>query len=91
MTDPLIDLDVRRMWVALIDAGQAVATPCRSTDPDLWHADHVEDRRTAADLCERCPLLDPCRQYADVAGETEGVWGGHDRTTRRTNRKEAAA
>lgn len=45
MTDPLLDTDVRRTWVALIDTAQAVATPCRTSDPDLWHADTLEDRR----------------------------------------------
>ena len=52
------------------------------------------DRRLPADygpalaLCERCPVVEPCRQAG--AREHHGVWGGLSPARRRRNRPPAA-
>lgn len=90
MSDPLVDPVVRRAWITLVDTAEHLTTPCRVSDPDLWHGDSHQDRTAAADLCARCPLIAPCRTYAALAGETSGVWGGHDFTPTYPRREKTA-
>lgn len=56
---------------------------CREADPDLFF--HPEGERGAARrrraeaakaYCERCPVLDLCRERSLDAREPFGVWGG---------------
>lgn len=56
---------------------------CRSADPTLFFHPRNErgrrrdDRdRAALFVCERCPVLDVCRDYAMRSREAHGVWGG---------------
>lgn len=65
------------------DAWQESAV-CASIDPDVFYPD-TRTRRTdrlnaatrqAIALCETCPVIQECRNYAITHGETYGVWGG---------------
>lgn len=56
---------------------------CRSTNPETFFHPEGErgpsrawrERRAKA-LCERCPVLDACREHALRVREPYGVWGG---------------
>lgn len=66
-------------WRTLRTAhADSTATPCQA-DPGPWFADTPEARGLAAHACGSCPIVAPCRDYADAAGERCGVWGGQDR------------
>lgn len=56
-----------------------VIPPCQTTDPDIWFAEREEygnHYRIAKQLCNQCPVINDCLEYALRAGEQEGVWGG---------------
>jgi len=54
--------------------------PCQTTDPEIWFSDQEEGTGThyklARQLCSQCPVQNLCLEYAIVAEETFGVWGG---------------
>lgn len=58
-------------------------TPCQQ-NPDYWDDDlpgmDWETRKSqiagAKELCNDCPVKFMCREYAIVAREPAGVWGG---------------
>jgi len=60
-------LDDIRDWQA-----QAV---CRSRDVDFFD-DAPEGVARAKSVCASCPVREPCRDHAALAGETHGIWGG---------------
>ena len=62
-------------------------TPCQR-EPDLWTSDDHKERTEAANACQMCPLIDPCRTHAEANAETWHVWGGIDRT--KTSRRSKA-
>ena len=52
-------------------------------DPETWFSDRsrggqsrVRDRREAARLCDGCPVLRECLEYAVATRQSYGVWGG---------------
>ncbi|WP_280406630.1 WhiB family transcriptional regulator [Nocardia carnea] len=47
--------------------------------------------RRAKQICDGCPVLDRCRNYALAVGEPYGVWGGMSEDERRTHAQRAAA
>ncbi|PZS34648.1 MAG: hypothetical protein DLM59_04325 [Pseudonocardiales bacterium] len=56
---------------------------CRASDSDLFF--HPENERgqarerrevAAKAVCDRCPVLERCREHAFSVGEAYGVWGG---------------
>lgn len=49
--------------------------PCQS-DPDLWWSDDRDDQKIAATLCQGCPVIMSCAEWAVSAKERHGVWGG---------------
>jgi WhiB family redox-sensing transcriptional regulator len=56
---------------------------CRTADPTLFfHPRNERGRgrdnrdRAALFVCERCSVLDVCRDYSMRAREAHGVWGG---------------
>jgi hypothetical protein len=69
-----------RLHSALVDLAHRGQRPPCADDPELWYADHLEQRREAAQRCAGCPLFEAC----DEAGADEkwGVWAGVDRTGR---------
>jgi WhiB family redox-sensing transcriptional regulator len=64
---------------------------CLTEDPDLFfpigdgpHA--AAQTATAIAVCQRCPVRQPCLDWALAAGTT-GVWGGLDESERRNLRR----
>lgn len=80
---------------ALVDLAARNRRP-RCADPDTWSwwtSDKGAERAAAARLCTGCPVLEPCRDAAQEAGEIF-VWAGVDHGTspikRKANAKGAA-
>lgn len=52
--------------------------PCRSTDPEAFYPDHHDVgamKRKLRRICDGCPSLEPCRDWA-IWNEDVGFWGG---------------
>ena len=49
---------------------------CRGADPEIFHPHNDESAERAKELCARCPVREACLEYALVAREKDGVWGG---------------
>ncbi|QNK79311.1 WhiB family transcriptional regulator [Nakamurella sp. PAMC28650] len=77
---PALSLAAEQAHVRL---GAAIAaarrTPCAGGS-DKWFSEDPQVRQEAAESCRGCPVLALCAQYADEAGEGQGVWAGVDRT-----------
>jgi len=39
-----------------------------------------DTRLAAIRICESCPVINECDDYANQTGETSAVWGGKNRT-----------
>jgi hypothetical protein len=51
---------------------------------DIWFSDQPDDRAAAKRICNRCPLLTPCRRKSIALGtDAVGVWGGWSEGNRR--------
>ena len=69
---------------AYIELAKAIAkngTPeCAETDPEAFYPNWGEgasiETRVAKQLCSRCPVKDECLNYALIANEPFGIWGG---------------
>jgi len=65
--------------------GEAVVNPvprlltslgrCRTEDPELFYAEDEQAVRQAVALCQSCPVMKQCLDYA-LDNEEFGVWGG---------------
>lgn len=53
---------------------------CRGMDPSIFFpgagSRRARDEPRAKVVCEGCPVLTQCRQYAVDAAEPYGIWGG---------------
>jgi WhiB family redox-sensing transcriptional regulator len=52
---------------------------CRGMDPSIFFpaaGRRARDEARAKAVCEVCPVLTQCRQYALDAAEPYGIWGG---------------
>jgi WhiB family redox-sensing transcriptional regulator len=65
---------------------------CRDEDPELFFpvgsgpaAQATAER--AKEVCRRCPVIDPCLEWALGTGQDAGVWGGLDEDERRRLRR----
>ena len=67
---------------------------CRGLDPQVFFPDEEEPERlpgagdtapgdAAKAVCDRCPVRQPCLEWAIATREKEGVWGGCDERDRR--------
>ena len=64
---------------------------CRGKDSTLFFAPNYFERRDEKDarearakaFCRRCPVREPCLDYALRTRETHGVWGGSNEMERR--------
>lgn len=54
----------------------------KAYSPDLWYSEHKETREVAKGICQQCPVLGTCYNYAIEAKEPWGIWGGADTTER---------
>tara|TARA_R110000772_G_scaffold168377_1_gene280160 strand:- start:469 stop:732 length:264 start_codon:yes stop_codon:yes gene_type:complete len=54
--------------------------PCQTTDHDLWFIEPGYQAsvsfRDARKLCAICPVQKECLEYAVIAEEAHGLWGG---------------
>ena len=56
---------------------------CRGSDPDIFYPVNEDDADEAIAICMACPVREPCLEYALVARERYGVWGGTTEKDRR--------
>jgi WhiB family redox-sensing transcriptional regulator len=66
---------------------------CRDVDPELFFPlgsgpQAWNQVRLAKSVCDRCPVREPCLDWALSTGQREGVWGGQDPDQRRAHRQE---
>lgn len=45
---------------------------------DLWHSTNPTDRAHAKDICDICPLREPCAATGLDWPGARGIWGGLD-------------
>ena len=62
-------------------------------DPDLWFADHGEQKRQreALGICAACPVRAACLAYVLSMPSQAGIWGGTTEDQRRSRRKARTA
>lgn len=60
-------LDSPKQWIGEIKADDYTGN---------WASSNNVSEETAKRLCEGCPLLEMCRDYAVEAQEPYGIWGG---------------
>lgn len=61
-----------------IDEAETIV-PCRDTDAELWFIEKEVPGNTykvAVQLCQTCPVMKQCGEYAIEAEEMHGIWGG---------------
>jgi WhiB family redox-sensing transcriptional regulator len=64
---------------------------CRGQDTALFFAPNYFEKRAEKDareakvkrICARCPVIEPCLEYALRVREAHGVWGGLNEHERR--------
>lgn len=49
---------------------------CGDADPDLFFSTDDEQQQIALQMCEGCPVREPCLRFAVLDGQMHGVWGG---------------
>ena len=59
------------------------AASCRGIDPGVFHPETDDDADEAKAICAACPVRGPCLEYALLAREKLGVWGGLTERERR--------
>jgi hypothetical protein len=67
------DYALQKLGEAIDEVGE---TPCMSA-PDLFFPEREESFiREAKALCQTCPVISQCGEYALAARERHGIWGG---------------
>jgi hypothetical protein len=64
---------------------------CCGTDLNLFFPGRGETANPARRVCARCPVREPCLDYALDQGITHGIWGGLTERDRRPLRSRYAA
>ena len=59
---------------------------CRGADLSLFFPERGESAESARRVCARCPVREPCLDYAVTNRITSGVWGGLTERERRAPR-----
>jgi WhiB family redox-sensing transcriptional regulator len=49
---------------------------CLGTDPEVFVSDNLGDQNYAKLVCDKCPVLAACLNYAMERPSMVGVWGG---------------
>lgn len=60
------------------------SVPCVGPERALWTSQRPTDQAKAATLCQRCPVLAQCANYASTFKESGAVWGGRRRGHQQT-------
>lgn len=55
---------------------------CAQTDPEIFHPEKGGTGRDAKAVCARCPVINPCRDWAVATQQQHGIWGGLNRRER---------
>lgn len=66
---------------------------CAGIDADLFFGERGDSTEEAKAVCRRCPVREPCLEYAMERNEPFGVWGGYSyrgRKNLRSKRHRAA-
>ena len=89
-------MEVERAYLRLAQAmaESPIVPPCTNTDPEIWFGGQEEGydySRLAKQLCKMCPARKPCAEYAIVAKERYGIWGGLSPKQRQQARNPKAA
>ncbi len=80
-------MTTRAMWSDLLQADErpwAAYGACRTADPDLFFPATEMEAAHALRICATCPVQEECLDYALMARERYGIWGG---TTERERRR----
>jgi len=56
---------------------------CRGHSVEVFFSEDPEDVRAALELCQQCPVQQPCYEQAMADREHFGVWGGSTERERR--------
>ena len=73
------------------DSGWRDDAACRDTDPNLFFPAGttgiaVEEIEAAKALCQSCPVRAQCLEFAMIANQEAGIWGGTTEEERRKMR-----
>ncbi len=49
---------------------------CLDADPAIFFPETGDTGRDAKRICDRCPVVEPCLDYALTNRQHHGVWGG---------------
>ena len=71
---------------ATSSAGWRDRAACRGADLDLFFPGRGESAEPARRICARCPVRQPCLEFALCQGIVHGIWGGLAERDRRTLR-----
>ena len=63
---------------------------CRGADPEVFFPGRGESAEPARRICARCPVREPCLDYAIGHGIVHGIWGGLAERDRRALRSRYA-
>src|ERR1022692_3682909 len=77
----------RRDWrypAAFRDVDPELFFPIGNTGPALLQIDE------ARQVCRRCPVMEPCLEWAIDSGQDAGVWGGLSEDERRALKRRGA-
>ena len=55
---------------------------------DEWFPERGSSTKKAKEICNKCPVIEPCLEQALERGERFGIWGGKSERERRAIRKE---
>jgi len=73
-------MKTEQLYITLANAIREAETnpPCQETDPEAFYAEKGDwgSIRQAKKLCDSCPVIKECGEYAIAAMEPYGVWGG---------------
>ena len=83
-----IDLITARAYPAFMDGREACA---KVGDPDAFFSIEEGARAAAAKICMRCPLREPCLEWALETRQEFGVLGGKTPAERRKIRRGGGA
>ena len=63
---------------------------CKGADPDLFFPERGASTRKAKSICRECQVQTQCLEFAIVASEKFGIWGGLSERERRRIRRQRA-
>lgn len=64
---------------------------CAGADPAIFFPKLGQSGDQARQYCERCPVREPCLEWAVSAQEPYGIWGGTSELERRAIRHARAS